>query len=884
MNRLDLILKGISFENPRQIHFQGVPTSQRKKYLATVALVNRFVPSKTPTKREAYIGSISFFGVFFSKNRDKMLRSTCTSWSRRSSSQCRRRLSIQRRRQPLSQIFRMDPTNNSISLRSNLESPRCYSVMSSNTAAATTTISTSCYHPQITIPTTMIHKEQKRSKVFVSRHNNSLNVTADAILEYCMSHSISTEQAKTNMTHVILRECPFCHKPTNDVASNLYKFYIQIGGGAYFCHRCGAAGSWYDFKSNVGGYSVESTAGVLSPTSRQTSAIHGQKSPYNQSHFDPSASLSAAPQANLAPLPMPKPRMSGYYSSRLLDAQYESNDVLKYLVHARGLDRKTLRTYGVGRADYQFPSDQPGGGYEKAECVTFPWMMFRDEVEAQEVMRGSKLQSSTDEEKNQLVTRRIKVRALHQKAWQRLDPPGGGWGLFGWHTVPKDATEVVLTEGEYDAMAVAQATGRHAVSLPNGCRSLPLQILPLLERFEKIYLWMDNDKPGQEGAEKFAKKLGLNRCYLVKTQDAKDANEALLQGLDLTQMLDDATLVPHERILTFQDLRGDVLHELLQPDLYTGSPVTSLPTFTKLIKGFRRGEMTVLTGPTGSGKTTFLGQVSLDMAEQGINTLWGSFEVKNTRLLHKLLKQFARIALPDHRQENASEILNALADRFQNLPLYFMKFHGGSDVDEVLDAMEYAVYVNDVEHIILDNMQFMISRHSKNNAKFDKFDIQDIAIEKFRKFATEHNVHLTLVVHPRKEDEASKLNISSFYGSAKATQEADTVLILQHDTRRKYIDVKKNRFDGTLGYSPLYFQATSGRYVESEGARAAGAAVAGNNNTKSSMGVPSSIYPPTPNTKWNGNRKKQDEEKALEENPDLVNHWDNCLGRNRPSS
>jgi hypothetical protein len=27
----------------------------------------------------------------------------------------------------------------------------------------------------------------------------------------------------------------------------------------------------------------------------------------------------------------------------------------------------------------------------------------------------------------------------------------------------------------------------------------------------------------------------------------------------------------------------------------------SLPGFTSLIKGFRRGEMTVLTGPTGSG-------------------------------------------------------------------------------------------------------------------------------------------------------------------------------------------------------------------------------------------------------------------------------------------
>jgi hypothetical protein len=44
------------------------------------------------------------------------------------------------------------------------------------------------------------------------------------------------------------------------------------------------------------------------------------------------------------------------------------------------------------------------------------------------------------------------------------------------------------------------------------------------------------------------------------------------------------------------------------------------------------------------------------------------------------------------------------------------------------------------------------------------------------------------------------------------------VIIIQNDAnRRKYLDVKKNRFDGTLGYSPIYFQSKSGRYVEDEG-------------------------------------------------------------------
>ena len=74
--------------------------------------------------------------------------------------------------------------------------------------------------------------------------------------------------------------------------------------------------------------------------------------------------------------------------------------------------------------------------------------------------------------------------------------------------------------------------------------------------------------------------------------------------------------------------------------------------------------------------------MSLDLAEQDINVLWGSFEIKNTRLMHKLLQQFARQPLPAGDPSMEAE-LNGLADRFEKLPMTFMKFHGGSDVDDV---------------------------------------------------------------------------------------------------------------------------------------------------------------------------------------------------------
>jgi hypothetical protein len=137
-------------------------------------------------------------------------------------------------------------------------------------------------------------------------------------------------------------------------------------------------------------------------------------------------------------------------------------------------------------------------------------------------------------------------------------------------------------------------------------------------------------------------------------------------------------------------------------------------------------------------------------------------------------------------------------------------------------------------------MQFMVSLNSLKGkgSSFDKFDVQDMAIEKFRKFATDRNVHIMLVVHPKKEAEYANLSISSIYGSSKATQEADTVLILQNDGRRKFIEVKKNRFNGTLGHTPLHFDRKSCRYGETPAVNVSGSD-GGSNSLSPPSGLPS---------------------------------------------
>lgn len=66
---------------------------------------------------------------------------------------------------------------------------------------------------------------------------------------------------------------------------------------------------------------------------------------------------------------------------------------------------------------------------------------------------------------------------------------------------------------------------------------------------------------------------------------------------------------------------------------------------------------------------------------QGVNTLWGSFEINNVRLAKIMLTQFAM-----QRLEENLEQYDFWADKFEELPLYFMTFHGQQNIKYVVSG------------------------------------------------------------------------------------------------------------------------------------------------------------------------------------------------------
>ena len=56
-----------------------------------------------------------------------------------------------------------------------------------------------------------------------------------------------------------------------------------------------------------------------------------------------------------------------------------------------------------------------------------------------------------------------------------------------------------------------------------------------------------------------------------------------------------------------------------------------------------------------------------------------------------------------------------------------------------MTTMEAVVYKDDIQHIIIDNLQFLLPRVPAKSA-FEKFEFQDSVVDEFRRFATEKNV------------------------------------------------------------------------------------------------------------------------------------------------
>jgi len=252
-------------------------------------------------------------------------------------------------------------------------------------------------------------------------------------------------------------------------------------------------------------------------------------------------------------------------------------------------------------------------------------------------------------------------------------------------------------------------------------------------------------------------------------------------------------------MISVSDIKERLLFRLRNENQLMGIQSQYFNFFNKSLSGLRMGEFSLVTGATGSGKTTFLSQLSLDFLSQGMPTLWGSFEIKNEIFAETMVRQYNQGV--SHSEAQALEAIESL----EQLPLHLLDFYGSTEPEQIFETLEYSIMAHDISVMCLDNLQFMLADQAYG---YSKFDLQDKVVSKLRQLATRHNVHIFMVVHPKKVDDDFSLNSSSIFGSSKITQEADNVIILQKHKEvphLRWLELSKNRYNGITGQACLAF-------------------------------------------------------------------------------
>jgi len=338
---------------------------------------------------------------------------------------------------------------------------------------------------------------------------------------------------------------------------------------------------------------------------------------------------------------------------------------------------------------------------------------------------------------------------------------------------------LVIVEGEYDALALIESGVENVVSVPSGNKDLDCLdycwdwISQFMTIETGIIIWADDDDAGKELAHKLANRIGIEYISMVESE-YKDANDNLLaEGKAKTA----------ERVKNAKPYAGNVV-DITDFDLPTQEEELFLSTISGLnehLDGFGMGELTVVTGINGGGKSTFLGQEILYAREQDYKACVYSGE--HTRYTFKeltLTQASGEDNLESHITRAGNEKWTATAQsrqRFNELykeSIWLVDRTGGINMDELLETFRYSAKRYGCRIFVVDNL--MTCNYSGSETDF--YRKQSQVVGRLKDFAYEFSAHVFLVAHPRKT-EGENIKKSDIAGTFDIANRADNIIAIR---------------------------------------------------------------------------------------------------------
>ena len=211
------------------------------------------------------------------------------------------------------------------------------------------------------------------------------------------------------------------------------------------------------------------------------------------------------------------------------------------------------------------------------------------------------------------------------------------------------------------------------------------------------------------------------------------------------------------------------------------SKMASIPTgykeLDKKIIGLLLGDVTVLSGGSGAGKSSWIDCVALNAIQRGYKVGIWSGELQDFRFQSWINQIAAGKNYVCKREgfENYYYAPKNISNQISNWlegKLFLYNNNYGSKWQQLFADVKELVDKEGVQLIVLDNLMAL----HIDNYEGDKYTQQTKFINDLKEYAKAKNVHVLLVCHPRKE--GIFLRKESISGTADLTNLADSVFII----------------------------------------------------------------------------------------------------------
>ena len=367
--------------------------------------------------------------------------------------------------------------------------------------------------------------------------------------------------------------------------------------------------------------------------------------------------------------------------------------------------------------------------------------------------------------------------------------------------------EVIIVEGEIDALSMIQAGYENTISVPNGANKNLEYLDSCIEMFtgvKKVYIATDQDTKGIELKTELIRRLGPERCYVVSFKDCKDANEYLLKyGPDLKDVIPNAIPVPVKGIIEMNHIYADI-RDLYERGVQSGEKINQA-----IIDDFitwELGRLAIITGIPASGKSEFVDYL---VTKLNIKHGWKAafFTPENYPLKFHYSKLFEKLIGKKFSSNTTSELEWDMAYDYIRNNFFYILNEEDFTVKSILDSARILIKTRGIKIIVIDPYNKLEHKYTDSETQYISRFLDQLIL-----FAKMNNIMIFLVAHPRKMNRVNgKVEVPSLYdisGSANFYNKTDYGITVHRTSDEQ--NIMQNEVD-------VYFQKIKFKHLGKQG-------------------------------------------------------------------